>query len=82
MVADKKILLLSQKTQRLIIQLKKIVYIWNDCKSFTIAKLPDGTLKVLVEGISRAKVNSLSFNKDFINATIIELKNTKKIIQI
>ncbi len=42
-------------------------------------KLPDGTLKVLVEGIQRAKVNKINFNKDFITASITEInQKTKK----
>ena len=79
MVADKKILLLSQKNSEIDNPIEKNLYSYGTiAKVLQLLKLPDGTLKVLVEGISRAKVNSLSFNKDFINATIIELKNTKK----
>ena len=79
MVADKKILLLSQKNSEIDNPIEKNLYTYGTiAKVLQLLKLPDGTLKVLVEGISRAKVNSLSFNKDFINATIIELKNTKK----
>ena len=79
MIADKKILLLSQKNSEIDNPSEKNLYTYGTiAKVLQLLKLPDGTLKVLVEGISRAKVNSLSFNKDFINATIIELKNTKK----
>ena len=79
MVADKKILLLSQKNSEIDNPIEKNLYSYGTiAKVLQLLKLPDGTLKVLVEGISRAKVNSLSFNKNFINATIIELKNTKK----
>ncbi len=79
MIADKKILLLSQKNSEIDNPSEKNLYTYGTiAKVLQLLKLPDGTLKVLVEGISRAKVSSLSFNKDFISATIIELKNTKK----
>ena len=48
-------------------------------KLFNLLKLPDGTLKVLVEGIQRAKVNKINFNKEFITASITEInQKTKK----
>ena len=79
MIADKKILLLSQKNSEIDNPSEKNLYTYGTiAKVLQLLKLPDGTLKVLVEGISRAKVSSLSFNKDFINATIFEIKNTKK----
>ena len=79
MIADKKILLLSQKNSEIDNPSEKNLYTYGTiAKVLQLLKLPDGTLKVLVEGISRAKVSSLSFNKDFINATIVEIKNTKK----
>merc|ERR1712224_1009597 len=43
-----------------------------------LLKLPDGTLKVLVEGIQRAKINKINFNKDFITASITEINQRAK----
>ena len=79
MISDKKIFLLSQKNSEIDNPSEKNLYAYGTiAKVLQLLKLPDGTLKVLVEGLSRAKVNSLSFNKEFINASITELKNTKK----
>ena len=51
-------------------------------KLLQLLKLPDGTLKVLVEGIQRAKVNKINFNKEFITASITEINQKTKKIQI
>ena len=80
MTADKKIFLLSQKNSKIDNPNKENLYSFGTvAKIIQLLKLPDGTLKVLVEGIQRAKVNKISFNKDFIIATITELnQKTKK----
>ena len=39
-------------------------------KILQLLKLPDGTIKVLVEGIERAKVVEITENKEFISAKI------------
>ena len=60
-------------------KLKDIYNIGTVAKIIQLLKLPDGTLKVLVEGIQRAKVNKINFNKDFITASITEInQKTKK----
>lgn len=41
-----------------------------------LLKLPDGTVKVLVEGGSRAKVKTITSNDDFFSATIETLDDT------
>ena len=64
----------------MIILIKKILYSFGTvAKIIQLLKLPDGTLKVLVEGIQRAKVNKINFNKEFITASITEInQKTKK----
>ena len=76
MSSDKKIFLLSQKSSEIDKPNQKNLYKYGTvAKVLQLLKLPDGTLKVLVEGIYRAKVNRLNLNKDFISASVIEIKN-------
>ena len=78
MKGDKKIFLLSQKNSKVDNPNKENLYsVGTVAKIIQLLKLPDGTLKVLVEGIQRAKVNNISFNKEFITASITEI--TQKI---
>ena len=76
----KKFFYFLKKIQKLIILIKKILYSFGTvAKIIQLLKLPDGTLKVLVEGIQRAKVNKINFNKEFITASITEInQKTKK----
>ena len=80
MTGDKKIFLLSQKNSKIDNPNKENLYSFGTiAKIIQLLKLPDGTLKVLVEGIQRAKVNKISFNKEFITASITEVnQKTKK----
>ena len=80
MTGDKKIFLLSQKNSKIDNPNKENLYSFGTvAKIIQLLKLPDGTLKVLVEGIQRAKVNKINFNKEFITASIIEINlKTKK----
>ena len=79
MIGEKKIFLLSQKSSEVDNPDEKNLYKYGTvAKVLQLLKLPDGTLKVLVEGLYRAKVSKLSFNKEFILATIIEIKNSSK----
>ena len=78
MKSDKKIFLLSQKNSKVDNPNKENLYsVGTVAKIIQLLKLPDGTLKVLVEGIQRAKVNNINFNKEFITASITEI--TQKI---
>ena len=78
MKGDKKIFLLSQKNSKVDNPNKENLYsVGTVAKIIQLLKLPDGTLKVLVEGIQRAKVNNINFNKEFITASITEI--TQKI---
>ncbi len=80
MTGDKKIFLLSQKNSKVDNPDEQNLYTFGTiAKIIQLLKLPDGTLKVLVEGIQRAKVNKINFNKDFITASITEINyKTKK----
>ena len=79
MIGDKKIFLLSQKNSDIDNPNEKNLYNFGTvAKVLQLLKLPDGTLKVLVEGIYRAKVVKLNFNKDFITASVAEVKNSNK----
>ncbi len=79
MSGDKKIFLLSQKNSDIDNPNKENLYTYGTvAKVLQLLKLPDGTLKVLVEGIYRAKVQKLNFNKEFTVASISELKILNK----
>ena len=79
MAGDKKIFLLSQKSSEIDNPNKDNLYSYGTvAKVLQLLKLPDGTLKVLVEGLNRSKVVKLSFGKDFTTAVISDLKNNTK----
>ena len=79
MSGDKKIFLLSQKNSKVDNPNKDNLYSFGTlAKIIQLLKLPDGTLKVLVEGIQRAKINKINFNKDFITASIDIIKDNNK----
>jgi len=80
MTGDKKIFLITQKNSKIDNPNKENLYSFGTvAKIIQLLKLPDGTLKVLVEGIQRAKVNKINFNKEFITASITEInQKTKK----
>jgi len=77
MTLDKKIFLLAQKNSDIDNPKKSDLYEWGTiAKVLQLLKLPDGTIKVLVEGITRARLNSLNLSNDFLTAKIKQL-NTK-----
>ena len=71
MSLDKKIFLLAQKNSETDNPNKSDLY---ECgtvaKVLQLLKLPDGTIKVLVEGTSRAKLMTLNTSNDFLSAKI------------
>ena len=71
MSLDKKIFLLAQKNSETDNPNKSDLY---ECgtvaKVLQLLKLPDGTVKVLVEGTSRAKLMTLNTSSDFLSAKI------------
>jgi ATP-dependent Lon protease len=64
---DKKILLVAQKNAAQDDPTAEDIYdIGTVSTVLQLLKLPDGTVKVLVEGVSRAKIRRFEENKDFI----------------
>ena len=66
---DKRILLVAQKTADADDPVEKDLYEVGTLASILqMLKLPDGTVKVLVEGVRRAKITSMNFDGDFVTA--------------
>jgi len=71
MTSNKKIFLLAQKDSEIENPTVKNLYSFGTvAKILQLLKLPDGTIKVLVEGIERANLKILNQNKDFLTANI------------
>ncbi len=84
MVSDKRILLIAQKNSDVDNPNSKQLFTYGTiAKILQLLKLPDGTIKVLVEGLERAKVQSFIENKDFLSASCntlnLNIKNDSKI---
>ena len=79
MTEDKKILLLAQKDSDVENPGHNNLYKCGTiAKVLQLLKLPDGTIKVLVEGIERANLKKLNINKDYLTAEVdILIKKTK-----
>ena len=72
MMSDKKIYLITQKDSEVDNPSFENLYKCGTvAKVLQLLKLPDGTIKVLVEGLDRANLKSLNANKDFLSASII-----------
>ena len=77
---DQELLFLSQKNSDVDDPSETDLYeIGTKGKILQLLKLPDGTVKVLVEGIARCKVKNIKFSSDFINAEIEELPKNETI---
>ena len=77
---DQELLFLSQKNSEVDDPSENDLYkIGTKGKILQLLKLPDGTVKVLVEGIARCKVKTIKFTADFVNAEIEELPKNEKI---
>ena len=81
---DKIILLITQKNSEIDNPTPNDLYKFGTVgKILQLLKLPDGTIKVLVEGIERAKVLGITENKEFMSAKISsitsEIKSVSKI---
>ena len=76
MKGDKKIILVTQKNSEVDDPKKNDVFMYG-CESniLQLLKLPDGTVKVLVEGQKRAKIIDYEDNEKFINCTYETLNN-------
>ena len=70
MKKEKKIILVTQKNSEVDDPTKNDVFTYG-CESniLQLLKLPDGTVKVLVEGINRVKITDYIDNKDFITCS-------------
>ena len=77
---DQELLFLSQKNSDIDDPSETDLYeIGTKGKILQLLKLPDGTVKVLVEGIARCKVKNIKFSSDFVNAEIEELPKNETI---
>ncbi len=74
MKKDKKIVLITQKNSEVDDPKKNDIFNYG-CEStiLQLLKLPDGTVKVLVEGLSRVKINEFQDNKDFLSCSYEKL---------
>ena len=73
---DKKIILVTQKNSEVDDPGKNDVFNFGcQCSILQLLKLPDGTVKVLVEGIKRVKILDFSDDKKFISCKISYAEN-------
>ena len=79
MTNDKLILLITQKNYETDDPQPSDLYNFGTIgKILQLLKLPDGTIKVLVEGIERVKASNINKGKDFITAQVTYLKTENK----
>jgi ATP-dependent Lon protease, bacterial type len=77
---DQELLFLSQKNSEVDDPSEKDLFkIGTRGKILQLLKLPDGTVKVLVEGLARCKVKKIEFTSDYITADIEEFENIEVI---
>ena len=84
MTKDKKILLVTQKNSDVDNPKPEDLYnIGTLAKVLQLLKLPDGTIKVLVEGIERVQLGSIHISNDFLNSNFkplnVKYKNNSNI---
>ncbi|ATO57500.1 endopeptidase La [Bartonella sp. 1-1C] len=78
MVMDKQILLVTQKNASDDDPTSEGLYdVGTIAKILQLLKLPDGTVKVLVEGTARAKINQFIDNDDYLQAYVTIAEETK-----
>ena len=76
---NKKILLIAQKNSEIDNPTSENLYrVGTLAKILQLLKLPDGTIKVLVEGLERVKVSKIHQTKDFIIANYSLIKPVDK----
>ena len=77
---DQELLFLSQKNSEVDDPSEKDLFkIGTRGKILQLLKLPDGTVKVLVEGLARCKVKKIEFTANYITADIEEFENSEVI---
>ena len=80
MLGDKKIVLITQKNSEVENPKSDDLYkIGTLAKVVQLLKLPDGTIKVLVEGMERIKIRDVENNSDFLSANYSIIKISEKI---
>ena len=68
MKTNKKIILITQKNAEIDDPTEKDLYSFGcESKVLQLLKLPDGTVKVLVEGIDRVKILECKNDKDYLS---------------
>ena len=79
MKKDKKIILVTQKNAEIDDPKKSDIYMYG-CEGsiLQLLKLPDGTVKVLVEGLKRVKILDFNDNDKFITCNYNNLKDIKE----
>jgi len=76
---NKKILLIAQKNSEIDNPTTENLYrVGTLAKILQLLKLPDGTIKILVEGLERVKVSKIHHTKDFIIANYSSIKPVDK----
>ena len=79
MTGDKKILLVTQKSSEVDNPSAENLYNFGTlAKILQLLKLPDGTIKVLVEGLERTKISKIYQTKDYISANYSIIKPSDK----
>jgi len=77
---DQELLFLSQKNSEVDDPSENDLFkLGTRGKILQLLKLPDGTVKVLVEGLARCKVKKIEFTADYITADIEEFENSEVI---
>ena len=76
MKTNKKIILITQKNAEIDDPNEEDLYAFGcECKILQLLKLPDGTVKVLVEGIERVKITECKNDKEFLTTSIEIVKD-------
>ena len=78
MKKDKKIILVTQKNSEIDDPKKTDVFMYGcECNILQLLKLPDGTVKVLVEGSHRAKMESLESDTKYSKVRVSLISESK-----
>ena len=76
MKSNKKIILVTQKNAEIDDPTEKDLYFFGcESKVLQLLKLPDGTVKVLVEGLDRVKIKEYRDDKDYLSSSTEILKD-------
>lgn len=75
MLNDRLLLLCGQKKPDITDPQTEDIYSFGTiAEILQLLKLPDGTMKILVEGLARAKIKTYIFNKDYLQVKVEEIK--------